>query len=610
MNFRMVWMGPDDPDPSIETRSRRSELRNKAVRYERHGAQTVRIETRENGTTRCTPIANFSARVVSDITTDDGLDEKRQVEVEAEVAGKSIRVLLGAAEFSRMNWILRELGPKAIIYPGQQQHARAAIQSLSGEIRQERIFAHLGWRKHGEQWLYLQPGEVIGAHGPDLRVKVADALKHYQMHRPADAESLKLAVRSSLDLISLAPDRVMIPLLASVYRAPLGSADFSLFLVGRTGTFKTALAALCQQHFGPEMNASRLPANFASTPSALEEIAFQAKDALVVIDDFVPTGRSTDTALQGLAERIFRAAGNRQGHSRMSGLSLRAPRPPRAFLMATGEQLPQGHSIRARLLIIDVRPGDVDRKALTRAQIAAEQGKFAAAVAGYLAWIAPRYEEIQSRLTARSRAFRDQAGPSAVHARLPAMIAELRSGWESFLEFANDTGAISTGTRTDLAERAQRAFEQVAALQACHDQASDLALRFLALLRSALSDGKAHVADRSGCVPENPEHWGWCREGRRYFPCGDRIGWLAGDDLFLDPTATHQVAQHIASDPLPLSAQAVRHRLHQRGLLRSIDKGRQMLLVRRVLGGSLRQVLHLNARDFVVPEPHLPFLFR
>ena len=74
---------------------------------------------------------------------------KREFGLEVELGGRRMAFSVSAAEFSRMGWVLNKLGPQAIIYPGQQQHARAAIQWLSGEIRQEHIFAHLGWRKHG-----------------------------------------------------------------------------------------------------------------------------------------------------------------------------------------------------------------------------------------------------------------------------------------------------------------------------------------------------------------------------------------------------------------------------------------------------------------------------
>ena len=43
---------------------------------------------------------------------------------------------------------------------------RAAIQVLSGAIRQERMFAHLGWRQHGPNWVYLHATGAMGADGP------------------------------------------------------------------------------------------------------------------------------------------------------------------------------------------------------------------------------------------------------------------------------------------------------------------------------------------------------------------------------------------------------------------------------------------------------------
>jgi hypothetical protein len=89
-------------------------------------------------------------------------------------------------------------------------------------------------------------------------------------------------------------------------------------------------------------------------------------------------GGAGDTALEALAERLFRAAGNRQGRGRLGGLQLRAPHPPGGLLLATGEQVPRGHSIRARLLIVKLRPGDVNRAQLSHCQALAEDGQFAA----------------------------------------------------------------------------------------------------------------------------------------------------------------------------------------------------------------------------------------
>ena len=75
---------------------------------------------------------------------------------------------------------------------------------------------------------------------------------------------------------------------------------------------------------------------------------------------------------------------------------------------------------------------------------------------------------------------------------------------------------------------------------------------------------------------------------------------MAGNDLFLDPAVTYQVAQQMASaERMPVSEKTLRQRLRQCGLLASIDVGRGMVQVRRTLEGRPRQVLHLRARDLV-----------
>ena len=178
----------------------------------------------------------------------------------------------------------------------------------------------------------------------------------------------------------------------------------------------------------------------------------------------------------------------------------------------------------------------------------------------------------------------------------------MQAGFEIFLEFAVAIGALEQGGREQLSERSRRALSEVITRQAKYHQASDPAMRFLTLLDSGLWRGKAHVADRRGQAPEEPAAWGWRRKpsGRGWTPQGARIGWLAGADLYLDPAVSYQIAQQEAGqERLPVSEQTLRHRLQQRHLLASVDQGRQMLLVRRILEGRGRQVLHLKACDFV-----------
>jgi len=322
-----------------------------------------------------------------------------------------------------------------------------------------------------------------------------------------------------------------------------------------------------------------------------------------VVDDFAPTGGVGDGTLESVAERLFRAAGNHQGRSRLGGNGrVRSPQPPRSLILATGEEVPRGHSLRARLLIVQVAPEDVNREILTRCQHAGLTGHLTAAMGGFLVWVAGQYEELEARRQTRVRILRSQLSGGAVHARLPAALAELQSGWEIWLQFAREVGAIDREKQNELERRSERALSEVALLQTPYHHASDPALRFVALLRAALAGGRAHVADRKGKVPESPEFWGWRRQPARgrWVPQGTRIGWVVRSDLFLEPSASYQVAQQMAgTERLPLSEQTLRHRLREHGLLASIDAGRQMLQVRRTLDGTPRQVLHLNVPDLL-----------
>jgi hypothetical protein len=566
----------------------------------------VRLEPGPNGHSKSIAVANFTARIVRDIIVDDGAEgERRDFGVEAEVEGQRLTFTVAPAEFAGMGWVLKKLGPQAIIYPGQQQHARAAIQSLSRQIRQERVFVHLGWRKQGSQWVYLHAEGALGVDGPVDRfhVLLPVALQGCHLKSADSPVELKSAVRASLGFLSVAPDRISFPLLAAVYRAAFGKVNFSLFVVGPSGVFKTALAALCQQHFGAAMDASHLPANFSATGNALEGLAFSAKDALLVVDDFAPTGRHSDGVLQGVAERLFRAAGNHQGRSRMGGDGqLRAAQSPRALVLATGEEAPHGQSIRARLVIVAVGAGEVDRARLSECQRAGQSGQLAMSMGGFVSWIAGRHDAIEQRLQARVLELRNGSQGRAVHARLPVALAELQSGWEIFLDFAAEVGALDSSEKEELEERSRRAFRALAVLQGPYHQASDPALRFLSLLRAALVSGRAHVADPRGKAPEAAVVWGWQRKQSRrdWAPRGACIGWVGGKDLYLEPTASYQVAQQMAgSERLPVSEQSLRHRLREQGLLMSLDNGRQMLQIRRILEGRSRQVLHLKSSELV-----------
>lgn len=333
---------------------------------------------------------------------------------------------------------------------------------------------------------------------------------------------------------------------------------------------------------------------WSSTANALEMIAFQAKDALLVVDDFAPHGSPYDVQRWHKdADRLFRAQGNMAGRGRLrSDATLRAAKPPRGLILSTGEDVPKGQSLRARLLVLEIGPGDLDWSRLTAAQRDAADGRFATAAAGFIRWHAGRRNEVLQALPETLRGLRDQAAAGALHRRTPDIIANLAFGMRAFLDYAVDTKAITASEAEALVARTWAALGDSAAAQAHHHVANDPAMRFLELLRAALSSGQAHLVDLHP-ASRLEETLGMIDLGK-----GEAVGWIEGDAVYLELEASYAAVQRMgqgSGDALAVSATTLRKRLHERGLLRSIDTGRQVLTIRKQIEGRRRAVLHLDA---------------
>src|SRR5262249_17920564 len=161
---------------------------------------------------------------------------------------------------------------------------------------------------------------------------------------------------------------------------------------------------------------------------------------------------------------LLRAQGNRAGRQRLRpDATLRAARPPRGTILSTGEDLPRGQSVRARLLALELGRDELDWPRLTVAQQDAAAGFFALALAGYLRWLAPRYAAVRDGLRAEVAALRERAHAEGLHARTPGVVADLAVGWRCWLDYAVDAGAITAAERDGLTQRVRRALLTAAA---------------------------------------------------------------------------------------------------------------------------------------------------
>jgi predicted methyltransferase len=430
-----------------------------------------------------------------------------------------------------------------------QSHLRVAVQETGFGAQRRTVYTQSGWREVGGRLVYLHAGGAIGAGGPvaGVEVELPRSLQPLRLPVPSTPEDEKAALVASLRLLDLATDPVTASLLGGVWRAPLGQSQLAVWVTGRTGAGKTELTALAQQHFGPGFDAQHLPAAWSGTANSIDEIAYLAKDTVLTVDDFVPKGPTATVAkLHATAEQVVRAQGNSAGRSRLNSDSeLRASRPPQGTLIASGEDIPEGQSLRARLLVVNLAPGELDFTRLTSAQHDAATGVFATAMSGYLSWLA-RHPARLAAVPADTVEMRAQLIGTGSHNKTPSLLAEVALGWRTVLDYATDSRALT-------AEQADATWPHVyAALQICGAQQSehsdaDPTSRFVDLVVAALSSGRAHLAAVNGGTPMHAQRWGWRDDGTGVHPPwreqGQRIGWVEDDDIYLIPDATMKVVQ-------------------------------------------------------------------
>ena len=167
---------------------------------------------------------------------------------------------------------------------------------------------------------------------------------------------------------------------------------FVLLLSGKTGSRKSTLAALMLSFFG-KFTASELPLSFRDTANSILHNAFALKDVLTCIDDLHPSSRMEEPKMNGTAQAIMRAYGDRTGKGRLRADSTpMESRPPQGNAIITAEFAPDiGESGTARYFALELKEKDVDLKNLTSYQNEAAKGTFQRCMYAYTQWISESF---------------------------------------------------------------------------------------------------------------------------------------------------------------------------------------------------------------------------
>jgi hypothetical protein len=522
-------------------------------------------------------ITNFWARITTQTVFDDGAERWIHYEIKAQVRrprGPELTFTVPATEFAALAWVDAQLGALAVIAADAKNRLVAtAIKErtiAAGAVQRHEVFAHLGWRQVGRRWVYLTGSGALASEGAieEVEVQPPARLRRYGL----ELGDPSAGMQASLRLLLLAPARVMVPIWATIWRALFGSCESVLWLVGRTGVFKSELAALAQQHYGRGMDARHFPQNWASTANDIELTLFAAKDVLVVVDDFAPgSTRGSRHELENKAERVLRGAGNAAGRGRMTADGRQRPdRPPRAQVIVTGEDLPTSHSIRARTLIVPVAEGDVDTALLTSAQERARTGVYEHALASFIMRMADRYDLVLNRWRDLASQYRDRLVTEGVHGRSLIAVTQLLATIEILAGYLDQQGIEippevleHLGEEADigtapLTRRMARVLVGLLEEQVQQQHGADPVLLFVETLGEALASGRAHVRGLEG--QDAPAQYkallGWRQvdavsggvQHSEWRAHGEHIGWVEGQYLYLNPPVAYATVSRLLAE--------------------------------------------------------------
>ncbi|MBY0554865.1 bifunctional DNA primase/polymerase [bacterium] len=545
-------------------------------------------------------ISNFHLRITTKVSKDDGENREDHYVLEGAYAtGETIEPFtISAAQFHSGDF-LRMLDVKAIVRVGayMEDHVIAAIKSISDDIKTDWIYSHTGFRKIDNRWVYLHSDGAITAEGNDPSLKVdlgMPQLKPYKMEFEADKEIEKDCIKAVFDFLDLAPDRITFAIIGMNFRAPTASIKLIttiLFFCGITGCFKSVMAALKLSFFGSGFNYDKLTANFECTPNSLEKMAYTIKDMPFVIDDLAPDGTLKDSQQKSkTAIRYVRTAGNGEGSARgrlTKDYKLKTSFYPRCQTDMTGEDVPPGQSIIARLLALSFEQNLINLKNLTKAQDLAASGVYVKAMTSYISWLCGRYEKVQADVPKRLIDLRSQSSNLSGHKRTPEAIANLALGFEMFLQFAVEKEILTDEDAKKYENRAWAAFKVIDENQRSFLKSEDPCQNFINYLRSAMLMGKSHMKNYTNTKlpPFDYEAFGWFHDSisGELKPKGSAIGWvdLLGEEIIFDPGGAFLVAQEVAraqGTSINLSQDTLWRRLGERGfILKSDSDGRNTI---------------------------------
>ncbi len=466
------------------------------------------------------PVADFLPVPIEDIVYDDGAEQSRFFKIKGlkKIKGEVIElpaIIIRAEDCASMNWVTANWGFDANIFSPLQtrKDTLRSIMFMVGQKKavQKTIYTHTGWRENNGSWFYLHGGGAIGKE--NVEVHLDNKLSAFDLS--GEKHNFISVSDAVCDFMRVSKPEVMYPIAATLFLSPLNEflkqagyePLFVLFLLGRTQSRKSTLAALALSFFG-KFTASALPSSFKDTANAIEKKGYLLKDMLMVVDDYHPVSDSyIRKNMEQIMQSIVRGYGDRTGRDRMNtDIKLRGGYAPRGNIIVTGEDFPNiGQSGAARSFIVELMPSDVPvSDYLNKAQHYAAEGYFTDFMREYINWLIPQTDELPKKLKQKFLDYRRDAldGNFSGLGRTGDNVAWLMIGFEYFSKFLCYSHIISEEEQKLFLQQAWEVFTNLALKQIEKSVEETPTQMFVSAIRDLFETQK--ISTQSiGCFPES-----------------------------------------------------------------------------------------------------------
>lgn len=506
---------------------------NYSPHYESDGNCLYLITKDKHGQTR-KKLCNFAPHIVQQVTKNDGVDSTTWITLAgAHESGRELPpTTIRGVELGAFDWVMERWGADCILSVGKsvKEHVRVAIQTTAKDVDKVTIYTVTGWKQIRGTWHFLMPGSE------EVTVELPGKLQSYHMER--SYSYCDIATAGAMLSQLAAPEEVTFTLLAEMFLSPLNhflrmagcEPKFILWLIGKTGSCKSTIAALMLSFFG-SFTATTLPLSFRDTANSINAQCYMVKDLPVVIDDFHPCGHQEQSKMTATAQNIARNYGDRAGRGRLTAsCDLMEAKPPQGNAIVTAEFPPDiGESGTARCFTIELKQGDVDLQTLSSLQALAADGTLNRCGFAYTEWLRECFlcdAETEAAFVKALRALFEKYraefrnGGMLSHGRVAENVAWLRMGFHFFLMFLDHHLGYGEDYVVQMEEQFEEMLYRIARRQSdAIDQDKPTHL-FLRKFFSLLESGQIFLKDLETRAPTDFQPGtcvGYCDNARIYF---------------------------------------------------------------------------------------------